>query len=538
MRSELRRFAVVGMLFGSLLADSGGCSHKASKDRSPVGQLRLALTGTSNSGARYRLREGRFQVTGRSEASAWTEDNPNADAITLQLPIGDYQIELLSGWYLEKATPEGDYSEVKAELTSDNPVAFAIASQQTTVVQFRFKAGNDVVPIGDGNLTITIAVDDSNGGGGGSATTGGTGGMGAAGDSGTGGSSSCAEVAHPASWKQIATLVQPGDYGIASIQAIHRLNADPSVLLVSSQSVNAYCGGGAPAAIWRLMLDPASGLATSINRQTLNQIQNVRDVIFESSDGTLFTGGGWCGFKPPYYSVDHGITWAPAIAGSVYPQNSAFSYVEFQNQVYVGTGYDPYDGIVYRWLGGGNWAQVLDVPHPRTIVGSMASYQDHLFVAPGIYGAGECSSSVPAYISDDGVSFRTTTGIPSCDSILNFLQVGGQLIAITKDQLSNQHAYRWDASQSWALVSSIPETNGLSRTFATAYGDTAFAVGTFGTGTRGVYETQDFVSWRLLAADVNPPIYTITVEGHLLYAGDNPGNGAGHVYAIDLCPPH
>jgi hypothetical protein len=325
---------------------------------------------------------------------------------------------------------------------------------------------------------------------------------------------------------------------VGHIEAILRLKDDPTTLLVGSQNQGAYCGGGTPASIWRLTLDPQTGLATNISQQALSQIQMLRQSLFESSDGTLFTGSGWCGFKPPYYSTDHGLTWAPATTGSVYPQNSAFSYAELKHQVYVGTGYNPYDGIVYRWLGNGAWSMVLDVPEPRNIVDPMTVYEDHLFVAPSIYQASGCESSIPVYISDDGTSFRATSGIPNCDAVQSLLAVGGQLFALTAATTSpsGNHVYAWHgATETWSLVTSIAADT-MSRQYSAAYGNTAYLLATVGTGGRGLYETQDWLSWTLVAPDTAPGIYNISVQGHTLYAGDNPNGGTAHVYTIELCP--
>ena len=76
-----------------------------------------------------------------------------------------------------------------------------------------------------------------------------------------------------------------------------------------------------------MTLDPATGeLVRLEKKQDLAKIQNTRNTLFEACDGTLFTGGGWCNYKPPYFSTDGGETWRPADAGPVHPPNSTFSF--------------------------------------------------------------------------------------------------------------------------------------------------------------------------------------------------------------------
>lgn len=42
--------------------------------------------------------------------------------------------------------------------------------------------------------------------------------------------------------------------------------------------------------------------------------------------------------------------------------------------------------------------------------------------------------------------------------------------------------------------------------------------------------------WTLVAPDPAPGIHDISVEGHTLYAGDNPNGGTAHVYTVEPCP--
>lgn len=218
------------------------------------------------------------------------------------------------------------------------------------------------------------------------------------------------------------------------IEAIQGLDSSPNEIVFASWNVGAYCGGGTPASAWKLILDPDTGEMADLSlKQHLALIQVVRGSLFEASQGTLFTGGGWCGYKPPYYSIDGGESWLPATQG-VHPPNSTFSYAELNGEVYAGTGYCPWHGGVYRWLGAASpdqWELVLDIAPPRNYVDAMAAYDGRLYVGSVFYGygCGGCEDTVPVWVSTDGNTFNATTGIPSCYSVLDLLVVGDDLVA-------------------------------------------------------------------------------------------------------------
>jgi hypothetical protein len=252
--------------------------------------------------------------------------------------------------------------------------------------------------------------------------------------------------------KFVGEVPPTGGITVDRIGAMQVLDNNPNEILFISMNQGAICGGGTPASVWKMTLDPGTGLMDSLTlKQSLSQIQSVRGSLFESSDGTLFTGGGWCGYKPPYYSTDSGETWQTADTG-VSPPNSTYSYVEFNGDVYAGTGYSPYHGQVYRWLGESgpdNWALVLDLPVPRTVVDSMAVYGGQLFVSSNIYGSGDCNGTVPVYVSVDGTTFNPTTGIPSCYSVPALAVAGNVLVAETKDSNSSTRTmFTWNSTLS------------------------------------------------------------------------------------------
>ncbi|HEY6562331.1 MAG TPA: choice-of-anchor Q domain-containing protein [Polyangiaceae bacterium] len=156
-------FAAVAIWAGvfSLAAASSACGDQDAREISAVGRLSVSLTARSASGVTYRLRHGIFKITGASAAKLSTETAPSAQFLQAELPSGAYLARLASGWFLEKQTTAGAFERVDAALTSANPVAFNIIDQRTTSVRFRFKAGDDVLDVGDGRLSVGIDVEES-----------------------------------------------------------------------------------------------------------------------------------------------------------------------------------------------------------------------------------------------------------------------------------------------------------------------------------------------------------------------------------------
>ncbi len=305
------------------------------------------------------------------------------------------------------------------------------------------------------------------------------------------------------------------------VQAILPLREDPSEIFLATQNPGAGCGGGTPASIWKMTLDPATGeLVRFEKQQNLSKIQNTRNTLFEASDGTLFTGSGWCNYKPPYFSTDRGKTWKPADAGPVRPPNSTFSFVEFAGKVYAGTGYEPHHGQVYRWLGEGNWKRVLDVPPPRSIVDRLIVHDDRLFVGSHIYGYGGRGreSSMPVYVSTDGTHFEPTTGIPPSCTVRQLFVVGERLIAWVHEygDGKKRYVYIWSGT-SWRKVGDLGQE--IRPYFAVAYDNcTIFGYGIEGADDQrtGLYVSTDMgLSWKRLAT--LPQISALRIQADTLY---------------------
>ncbi len=313
---------------------------------------------------------------------------------------------------------------------------------------------------------------------------------------------------------------------IEFIEAMQVLDSNPDELFFVTRNQGADCGGGTPVSVWKMTLDPNTGNKVSVAHiQSLSQIQTTRDDLFESSDGTLFTGGGWCGYKPAYYSTDNGNTWQTADSGPVYPPNSVFSFAEFNGDVYAGTGYDPYPGQVYRWLGSGSWELVLNIDSPdRNIVDAMVAYDNQLFVGSWVYWYNheDCASTTPVLVSPDGNTFNPTTGIPPCHTIFKFLVVDNQLVTLAGNRETGiNYMYRWNGiSETWEEIAEYSISEPHSYNMA-SHNSNIYAYGQApGDAAAGIYQSSDLgITWQQIAVLENPDAYSMTIHDGTLYIG-------------------
>jgi hypothetical protein len=128
-----------------------------------VGSVSLALSTRGTSGTLYRLRQAVFQTTQLGGAGfssvLFSEDDPLATTLEASLPTGDYVIDLLSGWSLEKVQ-NGVVSSVAATLISSPTQFFSIANAEETNVSYRFETSGDIVDFGEGRLVVEIQVEE------------------------------------------------------------------------------------------------------------------------------------------------------------------------------------------------------------------------------------------------------------------------------------------------------------------------------------------------------------------------------------------
>jgi hypothetical protein len=141
----------------------GGCSADSTTLVEPLraeqGSVALPLRAEAN-GIAYRLRAANFDVTGPESLTLHTDDAPDTLVLRHPLQVGDYQIELLDGWRLERQLGAG-FEEVSASPLSPKLQSFSIAREQTTSVAYDFRTEQAVIDFNDGDLALSIGVQDS-----------------------------------------------------------------------------------------------------------------------------------------------------------------------------------------------------------------------------------------------------------------------------------------------------------------------------------------------------------------------------------------
>lgn len=124
-----------------------------------IGQLELGLQSGIGE-ARHRLSDATFRINGAAQLDLESDDEPDADVIERALPAGQYSVELLEGWRLERIGELGP-SPINAQLLSQNPLAFGIAAGETTTLTFQFGtlAGAPPEATTEGQVRVQIEVD-------------------------------------------------------------------------------------------------------------------------------------------------------------------------------------------------------------------------------------------------------------------------------------------------------------------------------------------------------------------------------------------
>lgn len=144
----------------------GSCSTETEQS-SPhrLGMFEASLLATSANHVKYKLRDATFHLSGTTTRDIFSEDYADTQAVRVALEAGPYSIELKTGWRMERESSSGSFEPVNAILLSPSSQSFSITEQETTTVQFRFKAGDDVFEVGKGGLVVDIGIDDSGAGG-------------------------------------------------------------------------------------------------------------------------------------------------------------------------------------------------------------------------------------------------------------------------------------------------------------------------------------------------------------------------------------
>lgn len=148
---------VITCLVVALVAWSG-CSAE-SADEAGHGTVELALTTQVASGAVYRLRDATISIDGPMSRTWHTEDDPELTSLSANVLVGNYRALLADGWRLERV--DGSMvTTVDAELVSDNPVLFTVATAQRTAVPLQFRVDADPVDMTQG-YDIVLGVQES-----------------------------------------------------------------------------------------------------------------------------------------------------------------------------------------------------------------------------------------------------------------------------------------------------------------------------------------------------------------------------------------
>lgn len=142
----------------SFVCAGAGCS---AEQRESSGELTVPLKTTGRSGATYYLR-GTFLIrdtNGATVAALSTADNPEAQLLSTDLDVGQYTVELLPSWSLERVL-SGEPAIVPATLSSESVVEVSITEDQVTVAVFRFSTGDGDIEFTQGTLGVAIEVEE------------------------------------------------------------------------------------------------------------------------------------------------------------------------------------------------------------------------------------------------------------------------------------------------------------------------------------------------------------------------------------------
>lgn len=88
-----------------------------------------------------------------------SEQDPLATTLEATIPIGQFQITLFDGWFLEKVI-DGEAVPVEARLVGPSFQSFGIAANEETTVVYRFETSGEVIEFGQGRLVVRIEVEE------------------------------------------------------------------------------------------------------------------------------------------------------------------------------------------------------------------------------------------------------------------------------------------------------------------------------------------------------------------------------------------
>jgi hypothetical protein len=163
-------FAIVALAFTGCTQPLASEHHEAVET---VGSVQVALTGTDSRMQVYRLRQANFDIQGTRYTDfqsvyevASTEDDLDAQSLTIDLVRGAYSVMLRPDWYLERVTDSGA-DPIQAVLLSPASQSVFIERHATSRVAFQFGVDGDMVTFFGGELEIDIEIENAPDAGGG-----------------------------------------------------------------------------------------------------------------------------------------------------------------------------------------------------------------------------------------------------------------------------------------------------------------------------------------------------------------------------------
>lgn len=223
-------------------------------------------------------------------------------------------------------------------------------------------------------------------------------------------------------------------------RGVHVRRAAPDQMVFMIQHPGSY----GPTSAWKMTLDRPNGNVLGVSHKQVLGLGTTSDLIFESANGDLLTGSGWLGNNYPHRSLDGGETWT-ATGGE--PRWSTYDIKAFGGRIYDATGYGSTNNKVHRYNSAANaWETVFQIGQPRVMTRCLGVHGGQMFVGTHTYSTP--GGGVPVYVTSNGVDFQPTTGIDGQLSVLRFLDVGGEMLALVQKYTENAYQYyRWTGTQ-------------------------------------------------------------------------------------------
>lgn len=155
---------LVALSFAGMMPLTLGCGETLDPQQAgePGGVMEFRLK-TTVEGITYRLTRCALAIRGPVKLVLRPDDRPD-QSLRTDLPVGNYEIELMSGWVLGKIDATGKVEVVKdVKIISKNPLPFEIQAQKKTGVGFSFEVDGTVVEFPIGTVDVKVDVKQGKG---------------------------------------------------------------------------------------------------------------------------------------------------------------------------------------------------------------------------------------------------------------------------------------------------------------------------------------------------------------------------------------